>query len=148
MRALVLLGIVASLTYGLFFTIIGVPYGVLLAAVALPLEFVPMVGPLAGAFIVLLVAGLSGFHHLITIFVFLVVFRFFQDYVVSPHLLSAGMKLHPLLVIFGVLAGASIAGVAGSFLSVPVLAALRIVNRQWLAKTPPTVVAPDGAATQ
>ena len=146
MRALVLLGVVASLAYGLFFSIIGVPYGILLAAVAFPLEFIPMVGPLAGATIVLLVAGLSGSHHLLAIFVFLLAFRFFQDYVVSPHLLSAGMKLHPLLVIFGVLAGGSIAGVAGSFLSVPVLATLRIVYRQLLTKTPPTVVAPDGAA--
>ena len=62
------------------------------------------------------------------------------------NLLSAGMKLHPLLVIFGVLAGGSIAGIAGSFLSVPVLATLRVVYRQLLSKTPPAVVAPDGAA--
>ena len=148
MRALVLLGVVASLAYGVFFSIIGVPYGILLAAVAFPLEFVPMVGPLAGAVIVLLVTGLSGSHHLLGIFAFLVAFRFFQDYVVSPHLLSAGMKLHPLLVIFGVLAGGSIAGVAGSFLSVPVLATLRIVYRQLLTKAPPEVVAPDGTALQ
>jgi len=148
MRALVLLGVVASLAYGLFFSIIGVPYGILLAAVAFPLEFIPMVGPLAGAVIVLLVAGLSGSHHLLGIFVFLVAFRFFQDYVVSPHLLSAGMKLHPLLIIFGVLAGGSIAGVAGSFLSVPVLATLRIVYRQLLTKVPPAVVAPSDATHQ
>ena len=112
----------------------------------LPLEFVPMVGPLAGAVIVLLVAGLSGSHHLFALFAFLVVFRFLQDYVVSPHLLSAGMKLHPLLIIFGVLAGGSIAGIAGCFLSVPVLATLRIVYRQILTKAPPAVVAPDAAA--
>jgi predicted PurR-regulated permease PerM len=148
MRALVLLGAVASLSYGLFFSMVGVPYGILLAAVAFPLEFIPMVGPLAGAVIVLLVASLTGSHHLLAIFVFLLAFRFLQDYVVSPQLLSAGMKLHPLLVIFGVLAGGSIAGIAGCFLSVPVLAALRIVYRQLLIKAPPAVVAPDGAATQ
>jgi predicted PurR-regulated permease PerM len=38
--------------------------------------------------------------------------------------------LHPLIVIFGVLAGSQIAGIAGAFLSVPVLATLRIVYRQ------------------
>jgi predicted PurR-regulated permease PerM len=148
MRALVLLGVVASLSYGLFFSMVGVPYGILLAAVAFPLEFIPMVGPLAGATIVLLVAGLNGSHHLLAVFVFLLAFRFLQDYLVSPHLLSAGMKLHPLLVIFGVLAGGSIAGVAGCFLSVPVLATLRIVYRQLLTKAPPAVVAPDGTATK
>jgi predicted PurR-regulated permease PerM len=144
MRALVLLGVVASLAYGLFFSIMGVPYGILLAAVAFPLEFIPMVGPLVGAVIVLLVAGLSGSHHLLATFAFLVVFRLFQDYIVSPRLLSAGMKLHPLLVIFGILAGGSIAGIAGSFLSVPVLATLRIVYRQLLPHALPPVVAPGG----
>jgi predicted PurR-regulated permease PerM len=89
---------------------------------------------------------LSSSHHLLAVFLFLVAFRFFQDYVVSPQLLSAGMKLHPLLVIFGVLAGGSIAGVAGCFLSVPVLAGLRIVYRQLLPQAPPVVVAPDVTA--
>lgn len=49
MRALVLLGLVAATAYGIFFTLIGVPYAALLAAIAFPLEFIPMVGPLAEA---------------------------------------------------------------------------------------------------
>jgi predicted PurR-regulated permease PerM len=38
-----------------------------------------------------------------------------------------GIQLHPLLVLFGVFAGAEIAGIAGTFLSVPVLALGRVV---------------------
>ncbi|MGA9209823.1 MAG: AI-2E family transporter [Terriglobales bacterium] len=134
MRALVLLAVAVFLAYGVFFSLLGVPYGLLLAAIAFPLEFIPMVGPLAGSAIILLVAGLSGFHHLLWILAFLAAFRVFQDYVLSPRLLSAGMQLHPLVIIFGVLAGGYIAGIAGSFLSVPALATLRIVYRQ-LQKT-------------
>jgi predicted PurR-regulated permease PerM len=134
MRALVLLAAAAFLAYGVFFFLVGVPYGILLAAIAFPLEFIPMVGPLAGSAIILLVAGLSGFHHLLWILGFLAAFRVFQDYVLSPRLLSAGMELHPLLIIFGVLAGGYLAGIAGSFLSVPVLATLRIVYRQLQKK--------------
>lgn len=135
MRALVLLATAVFLAYGVFFSLLGVPYGILLAAIAFPLEFIPMVGPLAGSAIILLVAGLSGFHHLLWILAFLAGFRVLQDYVLSPRLLSAGMKLHPLVIIFGVLAGGYIAGIAGSFLSVPALATLRIVYRQ-LQKRP------------
>lgn len=135
MRALVLLAAAAFAAYGLFLTLIGAPYALLLAAIAFPLEFIPIVGPLAAAAVILTVAGLSGFHHLLWILVFIIVFRVFQDYVLSPYLLSAGMKLHPLVVIFGVLAGGGIAGTAGIFLSVPVLATLRIVYRQ-LQKRP------------
>jgi predicted PurR-regulated permease PerM len=137
MRALVILGAVAAVCYGVCFSLMHVPYAALLATMAFFLEFIPMVGPFVGGVIVLLVAGVSGSGHLLAIFVFLVVFRTFQDYVVSPHLMSAEMKLHPLLVIFGILAGASVAGIPGSFLSVPVLATLRIVYRQWQIRTHP-----------
>jgi predicted PurR-regulated permease PerM len=61
----------------------------------------------------------------------------FQDYVLSPHIMGQGVELHPLLVLFGVFAGAEVAGVAGSFLSVPLLALIRILylrmRRQRLA---------------
>ncbi len=130
MRALVLLASSAFVAYGVFLSLIGVQYAILLAAIAFPLEFIPMVGPLSAAAIILLVAGLSGFHHLLWILIFVGAFRLFQDYVLSPHLMSSEMQLHPLVVIFGVLAGGHIAGIAGSFLSVPVLATLRIIYRQ------------------
>jgi predicted PurR-regulated permease PerM len=134
MRALVLLGLAASVAYGIFLTAIGLPYGLLLGAVAFPFEFVPIVGPLTSSVIILLVAGLSGFNHLLWIVIFLIIFRLFQDYVLSPQLLSSGTELHPLIVIFGVLAGGQIAGIAGTFLSVPVMATLRIVFRQITKK--------------
>ncbi len=141
MRALVLLGTITFIAYATFFTVMGIPYGILLAAVDFPLEFIPMVGPFTGAGIILLVAGISGSPHLLAILIFLIAFRLFQDYVVSPHLLSSGMKIHPLVVIFGVLSGGALAGVAGSFLSVPVLATLRVVYRNLLAKSSPEPVA-------
>ena len=41
------------------------------------------------------------------------------------------MELHPLAAIFGVMAGAEIAGILGIYLSIPVMASLRIVFRRW-----------------
>jgi predicted PurR-regulated permease PerM len=140
MRALVLLGLSASVAYGIFLSAIGLPYGLLLGAVAFPFEFVPIVGPLTSSVIILLVAGLSGFDHLLWIVIFIIVFRFFQDYVLSPQILSSGTKLHPLVVIFGVLAGGQIAGIPGTFLSVPVMATLRIVFRQLTKKRSASLV--------
>jgi len=126
MRALVLLSLSAFTAYSIFFAIVGVPYGILLAALACLLEFIPMVGPLTASLIILLVAGLAG-APIVAILIFLAAYRLFQDYVVSPHLMGQGVELHPLLVLFGVFAGAELAGIAGTFLSVPVLAMVRIV---------------------
>lgn len=130
MRALVTLGLAASVTYGAFFTIMGVPYAALLAVLAFPLEFIPMLGPVVSATIIILVAAFSGYHHVIAIVIFLAVYRIFQDYVLSPNLMSAGVELHPLLIIFGVFAGEQIGGIAGAFLSVPVMAVLRLVYQR------------------
>jgi hypothetical protein len=45
----------------------------------------------------------------------------------NPYLMSDGVQVSPLLVLFGLLAGEELAGVAGIFLSVPVIAAAKIV---------------------
>jgi predicted PurR-regulated permease PerM len=126
MRSLVLLSLATFTAYSIYFTIMGVPFGVLLAVVAMGLEFIPMIGPLTAAVIILLVTLVSGAHFWAVI-IFLVAYRMFQDYFLSPHLMGQGVQLHPLLVLLGVFGGAEVAGVAGSFLSVPVLAMIRIV---------------------
>lgn len=127
MRALVTLAAIAFCAYGLFLALMKVHYAILLAAVGGPLEFIPVVGPFVAFFIILVAAGLTAPQRLIWVFLFLIVFRGFQDYIISPRIMSKQVKLHPLLVILGVLAGGEIAGVAGAFLSVPVMAALRVV---------------------
>ncbi len=126
-RALLTLSAATFVFYGLFFAIARVPYAILLATIAAPLEVIPIVGPLSAATIILLVAGFSGFSHWWIIALFLGAYRLFQDYVLTPHLMSAGVEIHPLLVIFGAFAGGQVGGVAGTFLSVPVMAALRII---------------------
>ena len=99
----------------------------LLAAIAAPLEFIPVIGPAVASLTIVVVSAISGFEHLVWVIAFLVLYRLFQDYVLSPYLMSEGVELHPLLVIFGVLAGERIGGVGGMFLSVPVLAIMRVI---------------------
>src|SRR6185369_8506629 len=103
------------------------PYPALLAGLAALLEFIPVVGPLVGSVTIVMVAGFADYEHLLWLVVFLVVFRIFQDYVLNPYLLSAGVEIHPLLVLFGVLAGEQIAGIPGMFFSAPVIASLRVI---------------------
>jgi predicted PurR-regulated permease PerM len=85
-----------------------------------------MVGPITAAAVILIVAAVAK-ANMLAVVIFLAVYRMFQDYILSPHLMGQGVELHPLLVLFGVFAGAEIAGVAGTFLSVPVLALVRIL---------------------
>ncbi|HKD05204.1 MAG TPA: AI-2E family transporter [Bryobacteraceae bacterium] len=127
MRSLLFLCLATLITFTVVLSLMSVPYAILLAAVAFPLEFVPLVGPLAAAALIIGVSGFSGYPHVIGVIIFLGAYRLFQDYVLSPHLMSRGVKLHPLMVIFGVFAGGEIGGIPGVFLSVPALALLRLL---------------------
>jgi predicted PurR-regulated permease PerM len=126
-RALVLLSLASFTASSLFLAFSGAPYAVLLAGVAALGEFIPVVGPAAGGLIIVLVTGLSGYSHLFLYLLFWLLWRMVQDYVLSPYLMSKGVQLNPMLVLFGVLAGDQIAGVLGMFLSVPLLAILRVI---------------------
>jgi len=142
MRALVILASATLVWYYLFFLAIGLPYAALLAGLAGVLEFIPVLGPLTAGVIVILVAVLSGNLKLaVWILLFLLVYRLFQDYVLQPYLMSSGVALHPLLVIFGVLAGEQIGGVAGMFLSIPVLAIFRLIYVRILKARRQSIVA-------
>ena len=126
-RALLLLSIATFICYSVAFSLMGVPYSLLLAGAAALLEFIPSAGPLAAAILAVVVAGFSGFDHVFWLIGFIAAYRLFQDYVLNPYLMSEGVEVSPLMVIVGLLAGDQLGGVVGIFLSVPVMAAIKIV---------------------
>jgi predicted PurR-regulated permease PerM len=117
----------------------GVPYALVLAAIGGALEFIPVIGPLTGGMVALGVSLFAGYDHPWLLVVFILVWRGIQDYGMSPLIMGRGIDLHPGLVIIGVLAGGELAGVAGMFLSVPVIAAGRIVWRGVVTPEKPPV---------
>ncbi|HEY1760033.1 MAG TPA: AI-2E family transporter [Bryobacteraceae bacterium] len=127
MRALLFLAMATFISYLSFLALMGVSYALLLAGIAATLEVIPVVGPLAGAAVVLLVAVFSGFPHLLLLIAFLGAYRVFQDYVLSPYLMSEGVEIHPVLVLLGVIAGERLGGIPGMFFAVPLIAGLRAI---------------------
>jgi predicted PurR-regulated permease PerM len=135
-RALGLLVLATLVAYAVFFSLLQVPYGILLAALAAMLEVIPVLGPLTAAVLSLFIAGISGYDHLLWMVAFFIGYRIFQDYVLAPWLMGGGVGVHPVLVIFGLLAGEQLGGIAGVFLSIPVIAALAILARHVRGKDP------------
>jgi predicted PurR-regulated permease PerM len=131
-RAWVLLSVITFAAYAAAFSLMGVPYALLLATAAGVLEFIPVVGPLLAATAIVLVVLISGSGPLWLVLAFLGAYRLFLDYVLMPHLMSQGLALHPVLVIAGALAGEAIAGIPGLFLAIPVMATLRVLYTRLL----------------
>jgi len=129
LTACLFIGIVCSLG----FTLLGLPGGLVMGVLAGVFEFIPLVGPLT---IALLAALLAMFHagpfNAFLVLLFLGVLRIVQDYVIYPRLIGQGIHLHPLAVIFAILAGEKLAGVAGIFLAIPVVAIVTVSYRHWM----------------
>jgi predicted PurR-regulated permease PerM len=130
-RAQLILAALSLVAYVSFLGLVRVPYALVLGTAGGILEFIPVVGPLMAALIILGVALLMSYPHWLVLLIFLGAWRLVQDYVVSPRIMGKSMELHPLAAIFGVLAGGEMAGVLGVYLSIPVMASLRIVWRRW-----------------
>ncbi|HTW31595.1 MAG TPA: AI-2E family transporter [Candidatus Sulfotelmatobacter sp.] len=130
-RAQLTLAALTLIMYSAFLGFMRVPYALVLGTIGGVLEFVPVVGPLVAAFAIVVVALLMSYPHWIILIVFLGIWRLIQDYVSSPRIMGESMELHPLAAIFGVMAGGEVAGILGIYLSIPVMASLRIVFRRW-----------------
>jgi predicted PurR-regulated permease PerM len=130
-RAQLTLAALTLVMYSVFLAIMRVPYALVLGTLGGVLEFIPVVGPLAAALVIVSVALLLSYKHWLILVVFLGSWRLIQDYVSSPRIMGESMELHPLAAIFGVMAGGEVAGILGIYLSIPVMASLRIVLRRW-----------------
>src|ERR1700733_4313074 len=130
-RAQLTLAALTLVGYSAVLGMMGMTYALVLGTLGGLLEFIPVVGPLVAAMVIVSVALLTGYPHWLGLVIFLGIWRLIQDYVTSPRIMGHSMELHPLAAIFGVMAGGEVAGILGIFLSIPVMASLRIVFRRW-----------------
>jgi predicted PurR-regulated permease PerM len=128
MRAQLALAGLSFVFYSLSMLVLGFPYAFALGFLGGILEFLPAVGWIAFA-VTILTIGFLTHAHWIWMAGLLVVWRLVQDYVNSPRILGNRLKLRPFTVIFALMVGAQIGGIAGLYLSVPAVAVLRII---WL----------------
>jgi predicted PurR-regulated permease PerM len=112
----------------------GVPYALALGVIGGLLNVVPYVGPGLTA----LLAGSAGLFvapaTALWAVVVVVAVQQFDSLFMAPRIMSEQVDLHPLLVIFSLLVGATLFGVPGMVLSVPVAAVIKGLFVYWFEK--------------
>jgi predicted PurR-regulated permease PerM len=100
-------------------------YAILFGAWVAVTELVPYIGPWLGAVPALLYAVVV--HPIAALWVTLLFLAIHQieGHIVVPNVMGSALRLHPLLVIFGLLAGGEIYGLPGVLVALPFLAAAR-----------------------
>jgi len=117
--------------YGAALTIMGLSVGPLIGMVAGLLSFVPYLGFIVGfgsALIAALVQYGDWGHVLIVVAIF-TVGQLLEGYVLVPRLVGEKIGLHPVAVIFAVLAGGYLFGFLGVLLALPAASVILVVLR-------------------
>jgi len=114
-------------------SVIGAPYSVVLGGIGGLFEFIPLVGPLVSAIIIFGLTLTQDLKTALLVALFLAVLRLVQDYLIYPRIVGRGIKMHPLVVITAILAGAEIGGLIGIFLSIPVIGLMIVFYNHYLA---------------
>jgi predicted PurR-regulated permease PerM len=138
---LLLIPIMAVLTY-VALTILGVRYALIIALATGILETIPLIGPWSAAGIAVTVSllqpaapfGWSNTILALVVGVTYFILRMTEDNFIIPHVMGHAVHLHPVLVLFAILAGGAIAGPAGLLLGIPIVAVMRLVLRYLYRK--------------
>lgn len=137
---------------------IGLPNALLLALIAGLMEFLPTVGPVLAA----IPAAFLGYFQsdgswlgqligpfwfvIVIVIIYTVIYQM-ENYYLVPRIIGHRLRLHPIVVVLGAIAGASIAGILGIMLAAPILASGRLVFSYVYAKLTDRPPFPDIQST-
>ena len=132
-RGQVLLSLIIGVSAGVGLWVLGTlgwaegmdQYALLFGAWVGFMELIPYLGPWLGAIPPVTYALIVDPVSAIWVTLLFLGIHQIEGHIVVPNVMGSALRLHPLLVIFGLLAGGEIYGLAGIFVALPLLAVLR-----------------------
>jgi predicted PurR-regulated permease PerM len=129
-----LVGLLIQITYmtillGGILWLLGIKHALLIGAIFALLNLIPYVGALIGNIIGVLITLTSSTElwPVLTVLIVIAVVQFLDNNILMPRIVGSKVKINALFSILGVLIGGAIAGVSGMFLSMPIIAVLKII---------------------
>jgi predicted PurR-regulated permease PerM len=128
-----LLAIFSGVATFFVLTALGVPFAVPLAVwMGLVSQFIPTIGTYIAMALPLLVAVVQGPSDALILLIFFTAYQQLENYVLSPRITAKTMELHPALAFAFAIAGASISGIVGAFLALPIAAIVQAVGSTYI----------------
>lgn len=135
LRGQLLVILIMSVTVYLGLVLIGVRYALVLSLLTGFLGIIPFVGITTATLVTVFVAftdqfsrlGMDPVIEILAIVSLFVVLNQLNDLFISPHIMGKVTKIHPLVIMFCVLAGGHLFGIVGYIIAVPVVASIKVV---------------------
>jgi predicted PurR-regulated permease PerM len=131
LRGQFLVMVILGVMYGVGLWGVGLDLGILIGIIAGLLTFVPYLGPASGIIMGVIAALVQygDWQHVAGVMVVFGIGQVIESYWLTPKLVGDRIGLHPVAVIFAVLAGGQLFGFLGMLLALPVAAVINVLLR-------------------
>lgn len=126
-RGDVVVAVIVGILIGIGVKLVGMEYALLIGLICGIFDLIPYFGPVIGAVPVILLALTKSPSMAFKVGLIILIVQQLEGNIIAPRLMGDSVGLHPLWVVFALLAGGELAGVWGMFLAVPVAAVTRVV---------------------
>ncbi|MGW9857295.1 putative PurR-regulated permease PerM [Staphylococcus hominis] len=109
------------------YSIIGLDYGLVLAAIAAVTSVVPYLGPTIAISPAIIIAIITSPLMLLKLIVVWTLVQFIEGHFISPNIMGKTLKIHPLTIIFILLSAGNLLGIVGVVLGIPGYAILKVL---------------------
>jgi predicted PurR-regulated permease PerM len=117
----------------IFLTIVGVPFAPLLGFWAGLSSLIPLVGATIGGIPYIIVAFFQGWPIGVAAIVFLIVYQQIENNVFQPIIHRYTVQLNPFWIILAVLVGATVLGIVGALMAIPIAGIVQVLVQEWWA---------------
>jgi predicted PurR-regulated permease PerM len=145
-RAQLTLMALMGVSTGLAYTLLGLPASFVLGLAAGLFEAVPIVGPILGVIPAVLVAATVRPDLLPVVIGVYVVVQLAESNIVVPIVMRNTVGLSPFIVLVSVLLGATLGGMFGAFLAIPIAASAEVIIERLQVREKPVGLEPVASA--
>ncbi|WP_368499306.1 AI-2E family transporter [Herbiconiux sp. A18JL235] len=128
--------------------ILGVPLAIPIGVLVFLGSFIPIIGAVVtGAVAVFIALVYNGWVIALIMLGIVLLVQQLEGHVLQPFVMGTAVKVHPLAVVLAVAGGSMVAGIAGAFFAVPLVATLNVMiayvaGGAWRASVPPALLEP------
>lgn len=150
-----IVSLVAGFTSFVVLMVLGVPYALPLAVAVAITDLIPLVGATIGAVLVTAITFFTSdlWPETVVVVIFFVVYQQLENYILVPRVMRNTVDISSIAVLLSALVGATVMGVMGALMAIPIAAAVKVVLTPMIERhtegAPPAVPAarePDTAS--
>ncbi|MEA2332742.1 MAG: hypothetical protein QOH58_2880 [Thermoleophilaceae bacterium] len=137
------IAVIAGVATYIVLLILGVPFRAPLAVIAGMFSLIPLVGATIAAVLIGVVTLFEDFPTTTIIWViWAIAYQQLENHLIQPQIQKRTVKVHPFITIVAVLFGASLLGVLGAIVAIPVAASIQILLREYVDLRTMSIKAP------